>query len=52
MVDMIQRDEYGILEGMLIAINANDKTKYNMQHNVIPGGSGKRNGYYWHESIC
>lgn len=41
MVDMIQRDEYGILEGMLIAINANDKTKYNMQHNVIPVAEAK-----------
>jgi aryl-alcohol dehydrogenase-like predicted oxidoreductase len=44
MVDMIQRDEYGILEGMLIAINANDKTKYNMQHNVIPVASAKGMG--------
>ncbi|MBT6006045.1 MAG: hypothetical protein HOG79_10025, partial [Prolixibacteraceae bacterium] len=33
--------EYGILEGMLIAINANDKTKYNMQHNVIPVAEAK-----------
>jgi len=41
MVDIIQRDEYGILEGMLIAINANDKTKYNMQHNVIPVAEAK-----------
>ncbi len=44
MVDMIQRDEYGILEGMLVAINANDKTKYNMQHNVIPVASAKGMG--------
>jgi aryl-alcohol dehydrogenase-like predicted oxidoreductase len=44
MVDMIQRDEYGILEGMLIAINANDKTKYNMQHNVIPIAAAKGMG--------
>ena len=36
MIDMIQRDEYGIIEGMLIAVNANDKTKMNVQHNVIP----------------
>lgn len=36
MMEMIQRDEYGILDGMLIAINANDKIKMNMQHNVIP----------------
>lgn len=41
MVDMIQRDEFGILEGLLIAINANDKTKYNMQHNVIPVAAAK-----------
>jgi len=41
MIDMIQRDEYGILEGMLVAINANDKTKYNMQHNVIPVAEAK-----------
>ncbi|MDP3644488.1 MAG: aldo/keto reductase [Bacteroidota bacterium] len=44
MVEMIQRDEYGILEGMLVAINANDKTKYNMQHNVIPVASAKGMG--------
>jgi len=44
MIDMIQRDEYGILEGMLIAINANDKTKYNMQHNVIPVAAAKGMG--------
>jgi len=44
MVDMIQRDEYGILEGLLIAINANDKTKYNMQHNVIPVATAKGMG--------
>lgn len=41
MVNMIQRDEFGILEGMLIAINANDKTKYSMQHNVIPVAKAK-----------
>ncbi|NQU51738.1 MAG: aldo/keto reductase [Bacteroidetes bacterium] len=44
MIDMIQRDEYGILEGMLIAINANDKTKMNMQHNVIPVAEAKGMG--------
>lgn len=44
MVDLIQRDEYGILEGMLVAINANDKTKYNMQYNVIPVASAKGMG--------
>ncbi|NOR73987.1 MAG: hypothetical protein GQ525_02390 [Draconibacterium sp.] len=44
MMDMIQRDEYGILEGMLIAINANDKTKMNFQHNVIPVAEAKGMG--------
>ena len=44
MIEMIQRDEFGILEGMLVAINANDKTKYNMQHNVIPVAAAKGMG--------
>ncbi len=44
MMDMIQRDEFGILDGMLIAINANDKTKMNMQHNVIPIAEAKGMG--------
>jgi len=36
MMEMIQRDERGILEGMLVAINANDRLQFNMQFNVIP----------------
>jgi len=36
MMEMIQRDERRILEGMLVAINANDRLQFNMQHNVIP----------------
>jgi aryl-alcohol dehydrogenase-like predicted oxidoreductase len=36
MMEMIHRDERGILEGMLVAINANDRLQFNMQHNVIP----------------
>jgi aryl-alcohol dehydrogenase-like predicted oxidoreductase len=44
MVDLIQRDEYGILEGLLVAINPNDKTKYNMQYNVIPVAYAKGMG--------
>ncbi len=44
MIDMIQRDEYGILDGMLISINANDKTRMNMQHNVIPVAEAKGMG--------
>lgn len=41
MIDMIQRDEWGILEGMLVAINANDRLMFNMQHNVIPVAEAK-----------
>lgn len=41
MMEMIQRDEYGILEGMLVAINANDKTKMNMQNTIIPVAEAK-----------
>lgn len=44
MIDMIQRDEWGILEGMLVAINANDKLMFNMQHNVIPVAEAKGMG--------
>jgi len=44
MMDMVQRDKYGILDGMLIAINANDKTKMNMQNNVIPIAEAKGMG--------
>ena len=36
MMEMIQRDNRGILEGMLVAINANDRKYFNMQYNVIP----------------
>jgi aryl-alcohol dehydrogenase-like predicted oxidoreductase len=36
MMEMIRRDSYGLLDGMLVAINANDRLYLNMQHNVIP----------------
>ena len=36
MMDMIQRDNRGVLEGMLVAINANDRQNFTMQYNVIP----------------
>jgi aryl-alcohol dehydrogenase-like predicted oxidoreductase len=36
MMEMIQRDTKGVLEGMLVAINANDRLNFNMQYNVIP----------------
>ncbi|MEN8203505.1 MAG: aldo/keto reductase [Bacteroidota bacterium] len=36
MIEMIQRDDYDILDGMLVAINPNDKRYLNHQFNVIP----------------
>ena len=44
MMEMIQRDKYGILDGMLVAINANDRLNLNMQHNVIPVATAKGMG--------
>ncbi|MBN2523956.1 MAG: aldo/keto reductase [Bacteroidales bacterium] len=44
MMDLIRRDEYGIIDGMLVAINANDKLNFNMQHNVIPVAMAKNIG--------
>ena len=36
MMDMIQRDKWDLLDGMLVAINVNDRRYLNMQYNVIP----------------
>ncbi len=36
MMDLIQRDTRGVLDGMLVAVNANDRLQFNMQYNVIP----------------
>ena len=36
MMEMIQRDRFDILDGMLVAINPNDRLHLNMQYNVIP----------------
>jgi predicted aldo/keto reductase-like oxidoreductase len=44
MMDMIRRDKYGILDGLLVAINANDRLNFNMQNNVIPVASAKNMG--------
>ncbi len=44
MMDMIRRDKYGILDGLLVAINANDKLNFNMQNNVIPVAAAKNIG--------
>jgi aryl-alcohol dehydrogenase-like predicted oxidoreductase len=44
MVEMIQRDQTNLLDAMLVAINANDKLNFNMQHNVIPVAIAKNMG--------
>jgi aryl-alcohol dehydrogenase-like predicted oxidoreductase len=44
MVDMIQRDEFGIFEAVLAPVNANDKTKYSMQNNLLPVALAKGMG--------
>ena len=44
MIKMIQRDTYDLFDGMLVAINANDKLNMNMQHNVIPVAAAKNMG--------
>jgi aryl-alcohol dehydrogenase-like predicted oxidoreductase len=44
MMEMIQRDEENIFDGMLVALNANDRLNFNMQYNVIPVASAKNMG--------
>lgn len=44
MMELMRRDTDNLLEGMLVAINANDKLNLNMQHNVIPVASAKNMG--------
>jgi hypothetical protein len=44
MMEMIRRDEYDILDGMLVAINPNDRMNLNMQYNVIPVAREKNLG--------
>jgi hypothetical protein len=41
---MIQRDSRGVLEGMLVAINANDRQNFTMQYNVIPVAAANNMG--------
>ncbi len=41
MMEMIQRDKYDLLDGMLVSINVNDRRYLNMQHNVIPVAKAK-----------
>lgn len=44
MMEMIRRDKFNVLDGMLVAINANDRLNFNMQHNVISVASAKNMG--------
>lgn len=44
MMDLIQRDSRGVLEGMLVAINANDRRNFTMQYNVIPVAAANNMG--------
>ncbi len=44
MMQLIRRDSKNILDGMLVAINANDKLNFNMQNNVIPVADARNMG--------
>jgi len=44
MMDMIRRDKENLLQGLLVAVNSNDKLNFNMQHNVIPVAQAKNFG--------
>lgn len=44
MIDMIQRDKWDLLDGMLVALNVNDRRYLNMQYNVIPVAQAKNMG--------
>jgi len=44
MIDMIQRDKWDLLDGMLVSINVNDRRYLNMQYNVIPVAQARNIG--------
>jgi hypothetical protein len=44
MMEMIHRDNIDLLDGMLVAINSNDRLKFNMQYNVIPVAKARNMG--------
>jgi len=44
MMEMIQRDDRKILEGMLVTMNANDRLNFNMQYNVVPLAAARNMG--------
>ena len=41
MMDMIQRDQWNLLDGMLVSMNVNDRRYLNMQYNVLPLAQAK-----------
>jgi aryl-alcohol dehydrogenase-like predicted oxidoreductase len=41
MIECLQRDEYGLIDAMLVAINANDRLYQNHQYNAIPVAAAK-----------
>ena len=44
MIDIIQRDKWDLLDGMLVSINVNDRRYLNMQYNVIPVAQARNIG--------
>jgi hypothetical protein len=44
MMEMIHRDKEDLLDGMLVAINSNDRLRFNMQYNVIPVAKARNMG--------
>jgi len=44
MIEMLQRDAGNLLDGMLVAINANDRINFNMQYNNIPVAAARKMG--------
>jgi len=44
MIEMIHRDTRGVFEGMLVAINANDRRYFSMQNNIIPVAAANNMG--------
>ncbi|MBN2611635.1 MAG: aldo/keto reductase [Bacteroidales bacterium] len=44
MMYLIQRDTENLIDGLLVAINPNDKLYFNMQHNVIPVAAARNMG--------
>ncbi len=44
MMEMIRRDKWDLLDGMLVSINVNDRRYLNMQYNVIPVAQARNMG--------